>query len=467
MNSRPPQPTIPESPQSATFHNGWLLLRRLTWINQAERDGVTQIFYEGTRPETTLYRFDDQGDVSGSTTARTAEIAPLDTWSFKPTKVLFKWPANPDKPAEALVALGDVDLGNCADPKSDRHSAFREALIREVFVGQDQSEFFPQHFLSVLYVEPSVPLLSAVASRDDVLEIVQRLRTVLGQGHYVAIPQRFDDLLVFPGALGPQIPCDVLVVRTEPLKRRDQRYAVPNSVLALASAMSVVPDMEAFHDRMQWMPMLQTSPGGYLQTITGEVEARSGRFGTRRDKHLGGVYKRHLRERAEGADAFRKARQLAEDHAGATSTFGTNATKSDDDWLWTSELLSNNKHRYGVIATLRFDLKRAGERIDRTVRELEIRERNASDYLRDYFNAEVARSNMDLQRTVYRLSVIALLIALVALILQGTSYVQKWGLLEQAPQASPVATPQASPTPAAPVARPTSTVRVIPRSSEH
>jgi|GEM_PF-3564200 len=418
MDSVPSQPTTPESSQSMIFQNGWLLLRRLTWIDQANRDGITQIFYEGSQPETTLYRFDDDGEASGATTARTAQIAPQNSWSFKPKTALFQWPVNPDKPGEVLVALGDVDLRNCADAKSDRHAAFRKALIREVFVGQDQSHFFPQDFLSILYVEPSVPLLSAQASHEDVLEVIQQLRIVLGQTQLVAIPQRFNDLLVFPGALGPQMRADVLVIRIAPMQRRDQRYSLPNSVLALARAMSVVPDMKAFYDRMQSMRMLQGNPGGYLQTITDDLEPRSSRLAARRDKHLEGLYKRHLRERADGADTFRKARELAEEHAHATSAFATNARNSDDDWLWTSEVLSNSKHRYGVIASLSFDLKRAGERIDHTVAELEVRERTASEYLRDYFNAEVARSNIGLQRTVFRLSVIAVIIALFALILQ-------------------------------------------------
>lgn len=67
---------------------------------------------------------------------------------------------------------------------------------------------------------------------------------------------------------------------------------------------------------------------------------------------------------------------------------------------------------------MRHDLKSAGEGIKRSAQELELRDRAVSDFLRDYFNAEVARSNLKLQRTVYWLTVIATLIALLALAVQ-------------------------------------------------
>jgi len=47
-----------------------------------------------------------------------------------------------------------------------------------------------------------------------------------------------------------------------------------------------------------------------------------------------------------------------------------------------------------------------------------VRERAVSEYLRDYFNAEVARSNLAVQRAVHRLTVVAILIALIALLMQ-------------------------------------------------
>jgi hypothetical protein len=393
------------------FCNGWLLLRRVVWLDRGNQDGVTAPYYKGALPRRELHRFDESGDMSGATTARTRTLIGEKEWPFQPLEALTRWPTNPDKPAEVFIALGDIEITSCRDRASDRHTSFRANLIRKVFLNQDDGWFFPQHFLSILYLEPAAPLLPSGHASEDERELYRRMRRDLGQDEYVAIPQRFRDLFAFPGVLGPHIGLDLLIVRKAPLNRGPRSYCLPKSLLSLADAMAIVPTMEEFSDKLQSQPMMQESPGGYLQSIANDSIERS----ARPDRALAEAYRSHLRDRSECADAFHRVRALADDHSRATSMLSDNAGDSADDWLWTSECISSSKYRYGVIAMLRAKVDRAGNRIDRIVKELEHRERTSSDYLRDYFNSEVARSNLKLQRTVYYLSVIAVVIALVAL----------------------------------------------------
>lgn len=80
--------------------------------------------------------------------------------------------------------------------------------------------------------------------------------------------------------------------------------------------------------------------------------------------------------------------------------------------------MSDGPYRYGVISELWSRLTTAGEGIEHAAAELDVSERAVSEYLRDYFNAEVARSNLAVQRAVHRLTVVAILIAVIALLMQ-------------------------------------------------
>jgi hypothetical protein len=152
--------------------------------------------------------------------------------------------------------------------------------------------------------------------------------------------------------------------------------------------------------------------------LTKDLDKRRHRLGLGRDRKLATAYEGHLRERLKGIDAYTSVRSLAEDYKRADSTFKANAQRHEDDWLWQSEMVSDGPYRYGVISVLWSRLTSAGEEIEKAAAELDVRERAVSEHLRDYFNAEVARSNLAVQRAVHRLTLVALLVALIALLMQ-------------------------------------------------
>lgn len=220
------------------------------------------------------------------------------------------------------------------------------------------------------------------------------------------------------GPLGPGISQDLLVVRRAPLNRRNSLYALPQSVLRLSELLSVEPRLDAKSRAIKGNPLLQQRPSKYLTMLTKDLDKRRRRVGIGRDRELATTYEGHLRERLKGIDAYTSVRSLAEDYKRANSTFKANALRYEDDWLWQSEMVSDGRYRYGVISVLWSHLTRAGEEIEQAASELDVRERAVSEYPRDYFNAEVARSNLDVQRAVHRLTVVAILIALIALLMQ-------------------------------------------------
>jgi hypothetical protein len=398
------------------FQNSYLLLRRLEWIDESERPNGSE--FDLPHADAELYRFDHDGDVKGATSSRVRPVTPDDDWRFKPREVLYPWPVDPRKPVMGILPLGEIALSQLSDAKSEELRAFRSQVLESVFVGQNPDQFFPQHFLSIIYIEPPEELLAVNSPRADCLALIQLLRKELDQTTYVSVPQLFEDLVVFPGPLGPNISQDLLVVRRAPLNRPNSPHAIPQSVLTLSELLSVVPGLDATSHAIKGNPLFQQSPSEYLTMLTKDLNKRRHRVGMRRDRGLALAYERHLKERMKGIDAYASVRSLAENYKRANSIFKENALRQEDDWLWQSEMVSDGKYRYGVISTLWSRLTKAGEEIEQATAELDVREHAVSEYLRDYFNAEVARSNLAVQRAVHRLTVVAILIALIALLMQ-------------------------------------------------
>ena len=193
------------------FQNSYLLLKRLEWIDESERPKGIELDLPHADAE--LHRFDSDGEVRGATSSRVRAVTPDNNWRFKPRKILYPWPVNPRKPVMGLLPVGAIALSQLIDAKSEELSAFRSQVLESVFVGQNPDQFFPQHFLSIIYVEPPEELLAANAPRADCLALIQLLREELDQTRYVSVPQFFEDLVVFPGPLGPNVSQDLLVVR--------------------------------------------------------------------------------------------------------------------------------------------------------------------------------------------------------------------------------------------------------------
>ena len=179
-----------------------------------------------------------------------------------------------------------------------------------------------------------------------------------------------------------------------------------------------MPRLDGMSQAIKGNPLFHQSPSEYLTMLTKDLDKRRHRAGIRRDRRLAAAYVGHLRERLKGIEAYTSVRSLAQDYKGANSTFKANALRHEDDWLWQSEMVSDGRYRYGVISILWSRLTTAGEEIEQAAAELDVRERAASEYLRDYFNAEVARSNLAVQRAVHRLTLVAFLVALIALLMQ-------------------------------------------------
>ena len=416
--STPPH-TAQEARLVPEFQNCYLLLRRLEWLDESEQINKNEITCALPNANAELHRFDFDGDIRGGTSSRVEHVTPDDSWRFKPRKVLYPERVDPRQRVMGLLPLGQITLSQLSDAKSDELGAFRKAVLNRVFVGQNSKLFFPQHFLSIIYIEPTQELLPGNAPPADCLALIQLLRAGLDQTTYVSVPQLFEDLIVFPGPLGPNMNQDLLVVRRAPLNRGNSLYAIPQSVLSLSGLLSLVPRLDAGRRAIEINPLLQRSPAEYLRVLTNDLDnKRRHRLGIGRDRRLTTAYEGHLRDRLNGIEAYKSVRSLAEDYKGASSTFKANALRYKDDWLWQSESVSNGRYRYGVISTLWSRLTTAGQGIERAADELNVSDRAVSEYLRDYFNAEVARSNLAVQRAVHRLTVVAILIALIALLMQ-------------------------------------------------
>jgi len=408
--------TVQEELLVPEFQNSYLLLRRLEWIDESERPNGIE--FDLPPADAELHRFDSDGDVRGATTLRVRRVTADNDWRLKPCEVLYPWPVDPHKPVMALLPLGEINLSQLSDAKSEKLRAFRSDVLERVFVGQNTDQFFPHHFLSIIYLEPPQDLLAVNATASDCLAFIQILRAKLHQTTYVSVPQLFEDLVVFSGPLGPNVSQDLLVVRRAPLNRSSSLYALPQSVLTLSELLSVEPSLVARSRTIRGNPLLQHRPSKYLTMLTKDLEKRKHRFSIGRDRKLATAYEGHLRERRNGIDVYTSVRSLAEDYKRANSIFKANALRQEDDWLWQSEMVSDGKYRYGVISVLWSRVTTAGEEIEQAAAELDVRERAISEYLRDYFNAEVAHSNLDVQRAVHRLTVVAILIALIALLMQ-------------------------------------------------
>jgi hypothetical protein len=398
------------------FKNSFLLLQRLKWIDEPEKSYQIDLKDVPSEFNAMLLQFDRDGDWAGTWQSRVRQLSPEALWRLKPRQALYPGIISPSNPV--LLSLGEIAFSELSDGRSEELKVFREDVLKCVFSGQNNDYFSPYHFLSIVYLEPIQELLAVNAPQPNVLAFIERFRAKLHESTSVAVPQLFEDLIVFPGVLGPDLDHDLLVVRQRPLKRDDSRYVLPRSVVRLAELISTVSRLETGRRAVEENPILKTSPADYLHMLTRDIDKRRHRLSIGRDRKLAKAYESHLTHRLAGIEASKSVRFLAKDYKAASNSFETNARRTQDSWLWETELVSGNSRRYGIISSHWRRLTEAGKLIEQAAIELDARDRAVSNYLRDYFNAEVARSNLAVQRAVHRLTIVAIVVALIALLMQ-------------------------------------------------
>lgn len=391
------------------FSNAWILLKRVNWICEAKPKGAPNRYYR-TQPETYLHRFNEYGDNAGAELLASIRIVLPDSdskSSLRPKDAVYR--SKLDKPQEVLIRLEDVNLSDCALSMIESNMAFRASLIEKVFFGHEF--LFPQHFLSIMYLEPPNLLVPPQSSSEKLIETIKYFRKELGQEKSVAVPQQFKDLFVFPGPFGLNQERNLLAIRTAPLNRHGrEEYAIPQSVLTLAEAVALIAELEVcnssggLRERFPIRP-----PNEDLQKLIDESRRNLRVFA---NKKAYKVYWQQLQERVDFEGALWDARPLKKSYDYVMELFSSNARSLNDDWIWTSDKISGHPWlRYGVVAKLRKRLMDEGEGFDGYFHLLESRNNVIRECSRDIFNAEFTRSNNKLQFAMYCLTIVLTIIA--------------------------------------------------------
>ncbi len=330
------------------------------------------------------------------------------------TTALCQWHLGAATAKYALVPVQNLDVAALANHRGQRFQDWRNAIFTTLF---DHSTDLPsdRHFVSILYLEPHQDLLGLGAPRDEQERIIRRLRVALGQTDTVAIPQRFHDLFILHGAgiLGDEY--DLIAIRQGPLSTGNEP-SIPESLLTFAATVVLIHRLSTKQESIDDHPLLTQSPAAYVANLLGMPANRAASIQWLSDAKAAEAYARHMAARLEGIGATDSARALAAEYKAASADFAANAARQDDGWAWTTEIFSASPYRRGMVDSLFRQLRRSGEAVARASQELDLRDQAISDYFRDYLNAAVARSNMLLQRTVLRLTILAVILALLSLI---------------------------------------------------
>jgi hypothetical protein len=390
--------------------NCFLLIRRLESVSS---DGE----YPANLPETDQYltRFAAQGHVKGQTAYLAADLPPMASSVLRTTgKCFSRWPWFPHQASQVLVQLATIDTSELASLKHDGGAPWRHRVIEGVF-GSEVGPYSSRRFHSILYLEASESLGNYSVDDETLLSLIKQLRDDTGESGSGCISQAFEDLLLLPSVLGGPSR-DLIALRPEPLtKQSDGVLGIPQALLRLADIIELVHRLEDTDKQLRAHSFLSETASEYVSRLLSPKRPPLNALRWRGWKRVVESYDKHLSDRLDGIHVRQAATRLSQEYTEAAEELARNAKAKQDDWLWTSNVLSSSPYSWGIVAHLRSDLERTGSRVYEAVHEMEARDAAIGDYVRDYLAAAGASSNMTLQRAVFWLAVLALIIAILSL----------------------------------------------------
>jgi hypothetical protein len=245
----------------------------------------------------------------------------------------------------------------------------------------------------------------SAADAEPTADLAGRCRIQLGVDQNVLIPVEVDGVLVLPGILlgGPGY--SLTTVRRQ--GDSNENLTMSGISFDLIALMVATPTIELLSSRIEKLPLAEGSPTSY-------VEKRM-----RNERTALGMYTGHLSDREQLLNAVLTANDdvliLSESVTERRLTRFLNAGRMREFPEIVDEQYPNVRGSYDPLSHLTMHFKEALLSYEQAKRRAEGRDQLIAEYLRDRVNAEIAVSNLKIQRTVSALTMFAIALAGLAL----------------------------------------------------
>jgi hypothetical protein len=363
---------------------------------------------------------------------------PPDFWADKVNGVYVLW-IDLCPEYQGWTTIVDLKPDTIKELLNREFRSLSQALFEWIFPHPPEERPKPRHgvtFPSLLYLHDSRTLGSGDKLLEESAQFAIEYRELFGQSNSLSVPHLLFETLFFP-ALSALYPEDGMTAvsfqalrpnaaelrlrHKAPIRLPDE-LRIPSVVFDCMRYMAVARVAQHLTDRVQALPIYKKGVSEYMATL---FALKAGRPNGRRRRSAIDTYEsafllereQALVERLTTLDLRRTLRGLLSNNyihlmgrARPSVTLYPNAER--------------DRFQSDVLRELTANLRSEFTNSKRAADLLGGREAALSDFLRDRATAEATRANLDLQKAIKRLTVAALLIALMSLGLAAIDFVR-------------------------------------------
>lgn len=285
--------------------------------------------------------------------------------------------------------------------------SFLEALFPKCIGEQlEVSDSYPK-FCSVFYLEPEKPIYTEGGSiRDVAIDIL----AMLDQKDFAPEPHMFLDIILFHdiGIGTPEKKILAVSLKPLPVHEGSKTVILPATVTDLASYLNFITQLRHMALRLRMLPFYKTSVRDYIKQL-------------KSDNYVSIAYEeKFLNDRYEELSEQFRVRQLANQIIRETQLNYISLPEESIYSVPIKNVISDPKvaaYSYNVLKKIKQAFSSANNEIRETADMIRGRTIAIADYLRDTVIAEASHVNISLQKSIRRLTVLAVLIAFIAIII--------------------------------------------------
>lgn len=324
-----------------------------------------------------------------------------------------------------LVGMKRIDLSKAIDELSEKAlPTFPGELVQFLTL--------PKRTISILYLElDDTSTVSASNSVESVYMLAEALRDLLHQGGHIILPNFVNGMLLLPsiGYGTPELEAVAVNPRVNQrqFKSGDGSLSLPDTAMHLWTYMACGHIYRHLGHRLGRLPLHEKTATQYLDSLRSNksnslVKGTHGQLESMRQ--LSSAYELKFLEDRQAAMTERLSIKKCVDDISKTLRYNIIPKFEKSTPLDVGKSSSYFPYTYGFLTSLIGDFKSAVCNVEEKEQLITSREAFLSDYLRDISIAASTRSNLNLQQSIWRLTVVAVVIALVTLLLTLVTIIQ-------------------------------------------
>lgn len=318
----------------------------------------------------------------------------------------------------ALVGTERIALSKAIDELSEKALPTLPGELVEFLT-------LPKRSISILYLELDETLTASASNSVDIIYLLaEALRYRLRQGGHIILPNFVNGMLLLPsiGYGTPELEAVAVNFRFNQrrFKSGDGSLSLPDTAMQLWTYMACGHIYRHLGDRLGRLPLYEKTATQYLDSLRSD-KSNSLVKGTRGQlksiTQLSSAYELKFLEDRQVAMTERLSIKKCVADISKTLRYNVIPKFEKSAPLDVGKSSSYFPYTYGFLASLIGDFMSAASSVEEKEQLIIGREAFLSDYLRDISIAASTRSNLNLQQSIWRLTFVAVLIALVTLLL--------------------------------------------------